>query len=584
MASRGERAGSASPRSCGPVDPGGRGRTGCAAGRRPGVPASVRAALAVLACAVLPALAGACRESAGASLTTDAGGDPSYGGTVVVAGPNDLDAANILVTAEKYTRELLRFALFTPLVRYDEELDYVPYLARSWEMVGDTGVVFHLRDDVYWHDGVKTTAYDVAFTYTRAKDPATAFPNASYFERWSDVEVVDSFTVRFGFEPHADPLAGLPFTPVMPRHLLEEVPPAELRQAEFSRAPVGNGPFRFVSYRTNDRWVFEANPDFPEELGGRPYVDRLVWRVVPEYAAQVTELLTGNIDLALNPPTPRVRELDEEPGVGTIVKPSRQYAFIGWNGRRAPFGDPRVRRAISMAIDRREVLDVLRAGYGTLAVGPIAPYHWAYDESLDPLSHDPEAARALLTEAGLRDRDDDGVLENAAGEDFSFDLELPAGSGFSRNMAEMIQADLARIGVRMGIRSTEATTFIQHVSSPERDFDAALLGLQAEFRIDLYDLFHSEAMDGPFQMASYSNPEVDRLLDRVADLSDRDEASAVWHRVQAILKEEQPWSFLYYYPDVYLVRDRVRGVRMDIRGAFVNVTEWWLASAESSVS
>lgn len=506
--------------------------------------------------------------------------EPTYGGTVVVAGPNDLDAANGLVTAEKYTLSLLRFALFMPLVRYDENLDYEPYLARSVEMQGDTAAVFHLRDDVRWHDGVPTTAEDVAFTFRRAKDPATAFPSASYYEQWTSAEVVDSFTVRFRFEPHPEPLAGLPFTPIMPKHLLEDVPPAELRQAEFNRAPVGNGPFRFVRYRANDRWVFEANPDFPEELGGRPFVDRLVWRVIPENSAQVTEVLTGSVDLVLSPPVTEIDALDADPSVRAVVKPGRQYAFIGWNGKRAPFDDPRVRRALSMAIDRHEILDVLRAGYGTLAVGPVGPYHWAYDDSLEPLPFDADAARSLLGEAGLRDRDGDGLLETDDGEDFVFDLMVPASNAFNRDVAELVRADLDSVGVGMNIRQTEATTMFQAVSSPERPFDAALLAWEADFRLNLHDIFHSDAIDGPFQLASYSNREVDDLLDRAAMTLDRDAARPLWHRVQAILREEQPWAFLYYFPDVFAMRERVRGVEMDIRGTFVNVSDWWIAPSE----
>ncbi|HEX7049261.1 MAG TPA: ABC transporter substrate-binding protein [Longimicrobiales bacterium] len=505
-------------------------------------------------------------------------GAPVRGGTLVIASPTDLDYANPLVSGEVLTHELLRNALLMPLIRYDTALEYQPWLARSWEMLGDTGVVFHLRDDVYWHDGVRTTAYDVAFTYERAIDPETAFPNVgNFFAHWGAVEVLDSFTVRFSFEPHVDPLASLPFFAIVPRHVLDSIPPARLREARFNTHPVGNGPFRFVERRPNDRWIFEANPDFPEELGGRPYVDRLVWRVIPESTGQIAELLSGHAHLVVSPPGSQLRELDARPGIHAVVRPSRQYQFIVWNGRRAPFDDPRVRRALMMGMDRQEILTVLRGGYGQLAAGPIYPSHWAYPDSIAPLPFDPAAARALLAEVGFTDRNGDGTVENADGTELRFALTIPAAVEFGRNVAEMVQADLAAIGVEMSVRAVDGNTMIANLLSPQREFDAALLAWEGDLRLNLVDTFHSSALGQPFQMASYSNAEVDRLLDRATTVTDRAAAIPIWHRIQAIMRDEQPWGFFFYVPDLFLASDRLHGVEMDIRGPFITLPWWWLA-------
>ncbi|MHB1169031.1 MAG: ABC transporter substrate-binding protein, partial [Longimicrobiales bacterium] len=136
----------------------------------------------------------------------DDGGDADAaarrGGTLVVALPADLGPLNPLVNADKYGQEVLGELLFLPLIRYDSTLDYIAALAESWEILGDTGAVFHLRRDVRWHDGQPTTAADVVFTLERAKDPRTAFPNGSYLTHWTGVEAVDSYTVRVGYEPH----------------------------------------------------------------------------------------------------------------------------------------------------------------------------------------------------------------------------------------------------------------------------------------------------------------------------------------------------------------------------------------------
>ena len=498
------------------------------------------------------------------------------GGTVVIAAAEDLDAANSLVTQNRYTQELLRDALFLPLIRYGPRLELEPGLARSWQLTGDTGAVFTLRDDVLWHDSVRTTAFDVAFTFERARDPATRFPGVADFARWMGAEVLDSFRVRFRWDPHADALAGLPFLPIMPRHLLDTIPAAGLARASFNRNPVGNGPFRFVEYIANDRWVFAANPDFPQELGGRPYIDRLVWRIIPDNTAQVTELQTGNADLILNPRAEVWHELAADRRVQRIERPSRNYAFIGWNGRRPPLDDARVRRALALAIDRQQIIDLLRGGSGTVAAGPIGPYHWGFADSVAPLPFDTAAARELLAGAGITDADDNGVLELADGRSFGFELKYPSESALNRDMAELIRTQLAAFGVQVRLTPLEQNTLIGQMTSAARDFDAVLMGWASQFRLDLRGLFHSASLSGPFQIAGYANPEVDSLINAADQALDRDHARPLIARLQTILRDEQPWTQLYFYADLYLASRRLQGVEMDIRSAFVNLPRWWV--------
>lgn len=514
--------------------------------------------------------------------SADAALEARYGGTVVIVNNSDLTSLNPLVAGEKYSQEVNRYMLFVPLVRHAEDLSLEPALAESWEMLGDTGVVFHLRRDVRWHDGVPTTARDVVFTYERVKDPEATFPNPEYFQLWTGVQATDSFTVRFSFEPHMDPLAGWAFTPIAPAHLLDTIPSARMQQASFNRAPVGNGPFRFVEYRQNDRWVFEANPDYPEELGGRPYLDRVVWRPIPDGSAQITELRTGAADIVLTPIAEQYVAVKDMPGFRGIDKQGRQYANAIWNSRIPPLDDARVRQALGLAINRQQIIDVLREGYGAQAVGPIGPSHWAYDESVEPLPYAPDSARALLRSAGIEDRNGDGVADLPNGEPFEIELKIPAGSVINRDMAELIRSDLARIGVRIVTRPTEWGTMIEDFTSPERRFDAILLGFETDFRVNLYDTFHSGALGTPNQFASYSNPRVDSLIDRTRLARTMDEARPLYAEIQQILRDDQPWSFLYYYPDLVLLSDRLQGVEMDDRGGLVSIQNWWVTGSRTA--
>ena len=524
---------------------------------------------------------GACRDREPDAVVTTEQADT--GGTVVIALSADIDFANGLLSGEIYSQEINRL-LFLPLVQYDEQLKIAPLLARSWQMEGDTAVVLNLRNDVEWHDGVKTTAHDVEFTYRYGKDPKTGYPNGDYWEGWNAAEVLDSFRIRFSISPQPEPLANLAWIPVMPRHLLGRVKPENLRNAPFNQKPVGNGPLRFVEYRPNERWIFGPNADFPEELGGRPNISRIVFRVIPEETAQEAELLTGNIDVALRVRAERVAAIEAAEDVRVIARPGRQFGFIGWNARVTPLGDPRVRRALTMAIDRQKLIRVLSGGRGEVAVGPVPSWHWSYDPDIQPLPYSVDSARAQLRAAGIRDTNGDGTLDLPNGSPFQIELKLPANSPFNRDMAEMIRADLAILGVRLVTRPTEFNTLVEDVMSSERKFQAVLFAWVNDFRLVIYDNFHSSAINNPLQFASYQNPAVDSLLDIVQRSTTREAAQPAWRRLQEIMRDEQPWTFLYAYPTLHGVRERVKNVEMDIRGVLINLPEWWVVKEPAAAA
>ncbi|MDQ4044766.1 MAG: ABC transporter substrate-binding protein, partial [Chloroflexota bacterium] len=262
-----------------------------------------------------------------------------FGGTVVVASIMDPQSMNALVSNEDDSRQVQRELLFMPLVKYDGALEPMPWLAERWDtarVAPDTlELTFHLRRDVSWHDGQPTTAEDVLFTYERVLDPNVGSSLASGFALYSPhAELVDSHTIKFRLRPHAEFLDGWAQLAVMPQHILEDVPHEKLASHPFGTSePVGNGPFRFVRRVPGQEWVFEANPNFPAALGGRPYLDRLVYRVIPEQTTLLTETLTGAVDVNLAVGAEQVSQIEAAPGVELRSSPTTQWVFIAWNGR-----------------------------------------------------------------------------------------------------------------------------------------------------------------------------------------------------------------------------------------------------------
>ncbi len=510
--------------------------------------------------------------------------DPRYGGTVVVGTVADLPGGMNAAIVTSYTAtQYQQFVSLMTLVRYDADLVPQPYLARSWEVNPDTtALTFHLRSDVYWHDGVRTDAHDVAFTYRTVTDPATGFPNPAYWDLYDrgpeGVEVVDDSTVTFHLRPHADFLDAWRATAILPEHLLGDVPPERLMQHPFnSECPVGNGPFVFVEHRPNERWVFEANPAFPAELGGRPFVDRLVHRVIPEQTTLLTELLTGGIQVYVGAQPDQAKQIQADPDVDLITFTHREVAYVAWNSRRPQLADRRVRTALTMGVDRRRIVQAVLGGYGQIANSTVTPTNWQYDPDAVPdTPYDPDGARALLKEAGWIDRDGDGVRENAAGQPLTITLKYNQGARQRQTIAELMQAQLADIGVDIRPRVVDATTLTAQLFTEAKDFDAVVLSWVMDFRLDDRDMFDSRRLSGDFALSGTRNPELDRMLDTLQTVVDRDAAKPLWDEYQRLLVEEQPYTFLYFVDRIAGVRKSVHDVRVDKRGEWVGVHDWWL--------
>lgn len=530
--------------------------------------------------AVLPAVDSFMAAAGEAHPTPD---DPRYGGTVVMGGIGELaDGMNAAVSSDYYATQHQQFVNLMTLIDYDENLEPRPYLAKSWDVADDnTWVTFHLRDDVFWHDGVQTDAHDVAFTYEVVTNPLTAFPNAAFWDHYvkgSDgVEVIDDFTVRIHMEPHAEFLDPFRTLGILPEHLLADVPPEELKQHPYgTQCPVGNGPFVFYSHAAQDRWVFEANPDFPEALGGRPFLDRYIYRVIPEQTTLLTELLTQNLDVYVGVAPDQAQRVIDDPNTELIEFPSRQYVFVGWNARRSQLADPRVRRALTMGTDRESIVDAILEGYGTVAQSSVPPFHWAFAEDrIHTIEYDPEGARALLEEAGWVDRDGDGIRENADGVELSISVKYNSGNQVRQDIAEIMQSQLADIGVAIQPQVVEWATLLQQINTPElRDFDGVVMGWVVEFKLDDMDLFHSARIDQPFAWSGTNNPRIDRLLEELSRTVDREEARDLWVEYQNVLIDEQPYTFFYFPSRLIGVSTRLENFEMDPRGVWLDIKDW----------
>ncbi len=501
---------------------------------------------------------------------------PAGGLSTVIVGMNsDLAGFNTVTYTDQYTGELINYALFTPLVQYDENLQIKPHLAESWELTGDTGVVLRLRRDVKWQDGPTVSAHDVKFTFDRAKDPSSASLIGSTFIADVDrAEVVDSFTIRFHFaRPHAQALEDFWWAP-LPKHLLENVTAAELKNVPFNRQPVGSGPFKLVQWQANQRLVLEPNPAYPEALGG-PGKSRIVLRIIPEAPTMLTELKTGGVDVDIPLLPEQTREVQNDANLKLYSFPGRTFYFVGWNSKREPFTIAAVRRALALGINRQEIIDALLFGQGAIATSTVPPWHPLYPKDVQPLAYDPEQAKRLLEQEGWRDSNGDGIREKN-GRALQF-VMLSSTNSLNRAVVEMLQAQLRRIGADAQPRALEFQTMrAQHMA---RDFDAIF----TNWKLDNFQmaaapsaLFHSKFahLQGSSNRSSVSLPALDRLIDQVAAVTDEARARALFREITDLLQREQPITFMYWLNELAASRTSVQGVTMDPRSELVSVAEW----------
>ena len=523
-----------------------------------------------LGCALLAAMLGACGGGDGD------GQGGGAGGTAVVGMRADFGPLNPLLSTDQYTEEVNKYALYTPLVTYDADLNVQPYLAESWELQGDTAVLFRLRRDVLWHDGQPVTAEDVKFTFDLAKDPATAsLIGSAYIAEVKSAEVVDPHTIRFTFNrPHAQALEDFWWAPA-PKHLLQNVAAAELRNAPFNRQPVGSGPFRFQEWRAGERLVLVRNDQFPAALGGPPSLERVVFRIIPEPPTMMTELLTGGVDVDVPVVPDQIRDLRGNNEINVFAFPGRTLYYIGWNTQRAPFTDAAVRRAMTLGINREQIVQAILHGEARLAASPIPPWSPLYPGDVQPLPHDPARAQQLLEQAGWRDANNDGVREKG-GAPLRFSL-ITSDNPVNRAVAEVVQADLKRIGVDAQVRIMEFQTLLaQHKS---RDFDAVFSSwVMDNFQVAAAPtaLLHSKFARVPesTNRSGYVNPQADRIMDRAFGATDPAQAQAAWREFTQLMNEEQPFTFMFWLNELAAAGPRVQNVHMDVRSEIVSIGEW----------
>ena len=488
-----------------------------------------------------------------------AGGD-DHASPVTVRACISKDPASLsLLGKTDRNAEILAVQITDSLVQYDPELNLQPRVAESWELSDDrASVTFHLRPGVRWHDGRPVTADDVVFSVNKVREPAVENRVwAPLLKGLVSVEALDATTVQARYAEATPDFLEAWRLPLLPRHLAGA--DEDLLTGSFARHPIGCGPFRFVAYRPGMEIVLDANDDYWD---GRPAIDRLVFKIYADQRTAYQALLTGDVEIVTV-----TSALWEEARDAPDAERFEAFAYamlsvwtIMWNqdGSNPFFNDPRVRRAMVLALDRSPFIASVVRG---LARPGATTYHpdtvWASPD-VGPWPHDPKLASRLLDEAGWRDGDGDGVRERN-GVPFRFSMMVPASTQqLSDHIAVWLQQSWAEIGVEAEIDKLEWQAFRERRNDGR--FQAATFSLTFTASPDHFDLYHSTAREDGYNFYGLSDPLIDRLVEDGRGTFDLDERRAIYRRLQERLHELEPLTCLFYFSSPVLHDRRLQGV------------------------
>lgn len=471
---------------------------------------------------------------------------------------------------------LINTILFEQLTRYSpEDLSPVPGLATSWEPAEDAmSWTFTLRDGVTWSDGEPFDAEDVAFTFNDVVlvDELGA-QSATQFSQVERVEIIDPLTVRFVLN---SPFSALPyylaaFSGILPEHVLGEAE-NPLTVASFNKqSPVTTGPYKVGEFVPGSFVRLVANENY---WGGTPKLAGIVFSIIPDANTQVAQLLAGQLDLVTRLDPSLLAGVERNPSLEILRQSQNLYYWVVLNQNDERFTDPRVRRALLMALDREAMIDAILEGYGTVATGPIAPLLGAlYNGDVATYPYDPEGAKALLAEAGWTPGPD-GILQK---DGQPMRIAVPTGQ-----FGELVPATLllqqywADIGIEAEVEVIEWNAYIQQVVV-NRDYEGTLAWWSQPPTPDVTPYYSCEAVQDGNNIPNYCSEELDRLMAEGRRALTQEEQIAAYAEMQSYLAEELPYLYLWY-PDIISVKNtRLQGYQgINDATAFQFAADWYV--------
>ena len=520
------------------------------------------------------------------------GGAPDEtGGTLVIATPAEpanLMPPVLLSLAEKQVVDQLYdcLAVIPQSMATVGDAGYSPRLATSWTWSPDsTSVAFTLAGNAQFHDGRRVTAHDVKFSYDLYMDPKVGSIHAVALPPIDSVVVVDSLTIRFRFSDKGpERFFHLVYNlAVLPEHAFEGVDRSKLAESALAAAPIGSGPFKFGRWERGTTLELTANTAYH---GGRPALDRIVWRFGGDFATAARSVVAGESDLVEMLRPEGMQQVTPEGGARAVEYPTYEHGYLLFNTRSTTnreqphpiLGDVRVRRALAMAIDRPAVVRNAYDSLAALSYGPFTRPQWSADTTITQIAHDIEGARQLLDSSGWRDGNGDGIRERN-GKPLRFALLVPSVSAARQRIAVVLQEQLRQVGADVRIESVEPASLGPQLGSGKFESFIHVWHIDPS-PASIEQTWGSRDLARSANFGWYSNPRVDSLIEAAQQEADLGRARALYRALYEQIISDVPAVFLWEPRNFALVSKRFRfdGLRGD--AWWSDLESWYVPRAE----
>ncbi len=494
-----------------------------------------------------------------------------YGDMYVSASMADAIYLNPILASDSASSTINSY-VFNGLLKYDKDLNLVCDLAQSYEVLNNgLTVLFKLKQDIKWHDGIPFNVYDVKFTYEKLIDEKTRTPFSSDYLMIKKFTIIDDYTFSVEYNEPFAPILESWCIGIIPKHIFET---EDINTSKYNRLPIGTGQYKFEKWITDQKIVLEANPDYYE---GKPYIEKYLFRIIPDQSVQFLELRNETIDeITLTPDQWNAYSIFFEK-YDKYAYPAFSFTFLGFNLTKAPYNNIKFRQAINYAINKQDIIDGVLSSKAKTANGIFPPQSWAYKE-IKPFEYNPQKALELLLSIGFS-KNSSGQLEYN-GNEFEINIITNQGNKSRELTAQIIQEQLKKIGLTVNIRILEWSTFInQYVN--EKKFDALILGWNTAVDPDQFSLWHSsQSNKGQYNFMSYKNNDVDDLIVKARTTFNKEKRIEFYHEIQDIMREDPPCIFLYYPQNLVAVHKRFNDVELANAGIGWNFNKWWVESKD----
>ncbi len=470
------------------------------------------------------------------------------------------------------------------------ELDSYPMIAKSWHWSDDSSFfIFSLRVDIICSNGKKLTASDVVFSYDVFSDPEVqsrlyGIFNQLFIESDGHIDIERTFKIisPYEFDMHF-PENSVPdlvkiIVPVIPEHIFKDISRDQLANHESNFNPVSSGAFKFKKWDKNQTIILEADSNSFLFTSGQ--TAELVFKIVPDYTSRILQLKKGDVDLLELVKVEDMQELKTVKSLTVVSSIGREYDYIGWNNVEPNepskphklFGNSNVRKALSMVVNRKEILEEYLSGQGELAASPVSPiFKSAFNDEVLPYAFHPDEAKKLLSLEGWKDENKNGILEKGKTE-FKFTMYYPVGNPLREYASVAIKNNLNAIGVEVILEKMEQGTFINNLY--ERKYDSWMAGFGVPIPLDLKPYWYSDPNIGFLNFSGYINPDIDNILDKLESRLSLQEKNKLIKEFQEIIHKDEPVTFLYWTPNIIVYNKRIKNLKITPHGVLVHCWEW----------